>query len=222
VSTFLERWQGRVRSLATFGDSITEALHIPVPEHRWANRLAAMLGAVLRNHGISGTVLQSSPDASGKPRANNGRGRYKSDLLGPDRADVVAILYGTNDARYTAAPATLNHDGFVRDYRAVLGGLLSAGYSPDAIVVGSPAHLPDDGLAVGAADGFGGQSRKTYQRYTGTVAALAREHGVFYAAVNERMSGDGGDGLIFPDLVHPNPAGHAVIAAAFAGATQPE
>jgi hypothetical protein len=49
-------------------------------------------------------VLQASPDASGQPRPGNGRERYEADLLGGERADVIAILYGTNDARYTAGP----------------------------------------------------------------------------------------------------------------------
>jgi lysophospholipase L1-like esterase len=133
---------------------------------------------------------------------------------------VVAILYGTNDARYTAAPETFGHDGFVRDYRDLLAGLLGAGYAPDAIVIGSPSHLPDAGFAVGAEDGFAGQDRAAYQRYTGLVQSLAREFGCFYAPVNERLAAEGGDALILPDHVHPNEAGHARISEIFAAATQ--
>lgn len=221
MTTFLDRWRGRARSLATFGDSVTQALHITPPELRWSNRLAMMLGATLVNRGISGTVMQSSPDVSGSPRPNNGRSRYERDLLGADRADVIAILYGTNDARYTAAPATLNHDGFIRDYRTVLAGLFNAGYKPEAIVIGSPPQMPDAGFAVGAEDGFAGQSRAEFQRYVGTIKAIARDSGTFYAPLNERMSAEGGDDLILPDRVHPNIAGHAKIADIFAAATQP-
>lgn len=220
MMTFLERWRGRARSLAAFGDSITQALHILIPEQRWANRLAAMLGAVLYNKGLSGTVLQSSPAAGGAQRAGNGRSRYERDLLGTERADVIAILYGTNDARYTATPQTFHHDNFVRDYREVLNGLIGAGYAPEAIVIGSPSHLPDAGFAVGAEDGFAGQTRAAYQRYVGTIKSLAREAGTFYAPVNERMQAEGGDRLILPDHVHPNAAGHEKIAEVFAGATQ--
>ncbi len=164
--------------------------------------------------------MQASPAASGAPRENNGRGRYERDLLGAERGDVVAILYGTNDARYTAAPATFGADGFVRDYREVLGGLLRAGYPADAIVIGSVSHLPDAGFAVGAEDGFAGQNRAEYQRYTGLVQSLAREFGCFYAPVNERLAAEGGDALILPDHVHPNEAGHARISEIFAAATQ--
>ncbi len=219
MTTFLERWRGRAKLLATFGDSITEAAHIPNADDRWSNRLARALGARLDNRGRSGTVLQSSPDASGEPRADNGHGRYARELLGPDRADVIAILYGTNDARYTAAPATLNHDGFVRDYRDVLSGLFAAGYAPDAIVLGSPPHLPDAGFAIGAEDGFAGQSRVEFQRYVHTVELIARDAGTYYAPVNERMGMEGADALISPDHVHPNESGHMKIAEIFADAT---
>ena len=205
--------------LATFGDSITQALHIADPALRWADRLAGMLGARLVNKGLSGTVLQSSAAAGGTPRENNGHGRYRRDLLGEDRGDVIAILYGTNDARYTAAPETFGHDGFVRDYRDLLAGLLGAGYAPDAIVIGSPSHLPDAGFAVGAEDGFSGQNRAEYQRYAGTVKQLAREFSCFYAPVNEMLAA-GGDALILPDHVHPNAEGHARIAGIFASATR--
>ncbi len=220
MMTFLDRWCGKARSLAAFGDSITQALHIADPALRWPNRLAGLLGAVLHNRGLSGTVMQASPDASGRPRPDNGRARYGRDLLGGDKADLVAILYGTNDARYTAAPATFNHDGFARDYRHVLGALLASGYDAEAIVIGSPPHLPEAGFAVGAEDGFAGQSREAFQRYVATVESLAREHGVFYAPVDELMTREGGDALILGDHVHPNPAGHLRIAEIFAGATR--
>lgn len=217
MTSFLARWQGRAGTLAVFGDSITEGLTIPEPGARWADRLAARLGARLLNRGISGTVMQSSPAAGGAPRANNGHARFARDLLGAQRGDIVAILYGTNDARYVAAPATFGPEGFVRDYQAVLAGLAAAGYAPEAIVIGSPTHLPDAGLAVGA-DGFAGQSRAVYQSFTGLVQQIAGAFGCYYAPVNERMAAEGGDALILSDHVHPNAEGHARIATIFAQA----
>jgi lysophospholipase L1-like esterase len=219
VTSFFERWAGQARSLATFGDSITEGLTIPEMPARWANRLAARLGARLYNRGISGTVLQSSPAAGGAPRDHNGHGRFSRDLLGAERGELIAILYGTNDARYVGAPQSFGADGFVRDYRVVLSGLIEAGYPPEAIVIGSPSHLPDAGFAVGS-DGFAGQSRATYQSFVPLVRGLASEFGCFYAPVNERMAAEGGDALILPDNVHPNAAGHGQIAEIFASATR--
>ena len=52
MTTFVERWRGQAGALATFGDSVTQAVHIADPATRWANRLAAMLGAeTLYNRG---------------------------------------------------------------------------------------------------------------------------------------------------------------------------
>jgi lysophospholipase L1-like esterase len=217
MSSFAERIRG-ARSLATFGDSITEGMSATAPELRWANRLAAFAGiAVLHNRGIAGTVMQQSPMADGYPKPNSGRARFARDLLGPERADVVAILYGFNDARYIGAPGTFNHDNFVRDYREVLAGLFAAGYAPDAVCLGSPPHIPDAGFAVGT-PGFAGQRRECFQAYVETVKSIAREAGTFYAPVNERMRTEGGDALISEDHVHPNDQGHARIAEIFAAA----
>jgi len=206
-------------SLATFGDSITEGMSASAPEHRWANRLAATLGVRLHNKGIAGTTMQNSPIATGEPKPNNGRSRYERDLLGPDRADVIAILYGFNDARYIGAPETFNMDGFLRDYRDVLTGLLGAGYLPESLCLGSPPHIADAGFSVGS-EGFTGQTRAQFQTYVEAVKALAEEFGTFYAPVNERMQREGGDALLSDDYVHPNDEGHAKIAQIFASATR--
>lgn len=223
MTSFAERCRTRgVRSLATFGDSVTAALHIEPAKARWSNLLADAIGAAtLYNKGISGTVLQQSVAADGAPHPDNGRSRYERDLLGAERGDAIAILYGTNDARYTGAPETFCHDNFVRDFREVLAGLFAAGYAADAIVIGSPPHLPDAGFAVGD-NGFAGQTRDNFQRYVATVRDITREAGTFYAPVNERMSAEGGDSLVLDDHVHPNAAGHRKIAEIFAGATKPE
>jgi lysophospholipase L1-like esterase len=206
-------------SLAAFGDSITEGMSATVPERGWANRLAGTMGIRLHNKGIAGTTMQDSPIATGEPKPGNGRSRYERDLLGAERADVIAILYGFNDARYIGAPETFNLNGFIRDYRDVLTGLLAGGYAPNDLCLGSPPHIPDTGFGVGT-EGFTGQSPREFQVYVEAVRALAEEFGTFYAPVNERMTLEGGDALISEDFVHPNDAGHAKIAEIFAAATR--
>lgn len=210
----------RVRSLSVFGDSITAGTAASAPHLRWANRLAAAIGAELRSKAISGTVMQASADASGRPRDGNGVSRYRSDLLGSDRSDAIAILYGYNDARYTAAPGTFGLSGFVRDTSVVIEGLLSAEYGPQVLCLGSPPAIPDAGFTVGSA-GFTGQTRDVFETFVAAVRHLAAEYGTFYAPVYERMRRRGEDALTAPDGTHPNDEGHAVIAAAFAEATPP-
>lgn len=204
------------KTLTAFGDSITAGASVE-PDVRWANRLSDALGLHLHNKGISGTVLQNSADADNRPRANNGFSRFRQDLLGPERSDLVVILYGTNDARHTGAPASLNLAGFRRDYWAMLSTLIAVGYSPDSICIGSPAWFPEAGFAVGDPE-FTGQSREGFEAFVAAVHELARETGVFYAPVYDSMKAERGDSLVLADLIHPNPAGHAVIADAFANA----
>jgi lysophospholipase L1-like esterase len=212
--TFLDYARTKT-SLSAFGDSTTAGASVS-ENVRWANVLAAQANVVLRNKGISGTVMQGSPDVSGKPRADNGIGRYRRDLLGADRSDLIAILYGCNDARYVGAPDTLNRAGLERDYAAVLEGLLTAGFAPEDICIGSPVHVTDDGFGIGGEE-FSGQSRAEYDRHVACIRAIAARFGTFYAPVNE-VTAAHGEELILPDKIHPNDKGHAVIAAAFASA----
>lgn len=205
------------RSLTTFGDSITFGMSATTPERTWPILLAGEMGVTLINKGIPGTVLQSSPAMTGEPRPDNGWSRHRADLLGPDRADCIAILYGFNDARYVGAPETFNIEGFIRDYRDVVGNLVTSGYRREAICLGSPPHIPDDGFAVGS-EGFTGQTREGFQSHVEAVREIARQYGTYYAPVNERMGAEGGDALVSEDRVHPNDAGHAKIAQIFAEA----
>jgi lysophospholipase L1-like esterase len=220
VTHFGEHCRARgVRSIATFGDSITAGESASTPEHRWANLLASAIGApLLRNRGIGGTVMQNSALATGVPKPGNGRSRFEADLLGEEKADALAILYGFNDARQVGSIA-FTHDNFAHDYREVLAGLFAGGFAPSDICIGSPPHIPEAGFAVGS-DGFAGQTRERFQAYVGLVKSIARDAGTFYAPVNERMATEGGDALISPDHVHPNDAGHLKIAEIFADATQ--
>jgi lysophospholipase L1-like esterase len=213
---FAESLRNRnAQSLTVFGDSITVGLNASAPERSWPTLLAGSVGiTVLRNKAISGTVLQQSVLADGKPRPGHGRGRYEADVLGADRSDAIAILYGYNDARYIAAPTTVNPDSFRRDYAAMLEGLLTAGYSAAMIAIGSPPYIATQGFAVGS-EGFTGQTRGGFERYVETVRDLVTHFSVFYAPVYEMMAEFGDGALASSDITHPNDAGHQVIAKAF-------
>jgi len=202
-------------SLAAFGDSITVGVGVSDPAAAWPWRLAAAAGVpVLRNKGKSGSVLQGSPLAGGRARPGNGVGRYRRDLLGSDRCEAIAILYGYNDARYTAAPETFGLDGFVRDYRRVVAGLLDAGIDPSLLCLGSPPWPTAAGLGRGS-PGFTGQTRAGFEAFVAAVRDLAAEFGLAYAPVYEAMQATGGGALASADIVHPGDPGHAVIAGAF-------
>lgn len=207
-----------VQSLAVFGDSITVGLNASAPANAWPARLAATANiAVLRNRAMSGTILQGGMMANGVPRPDNGIGRYRDALLGPDRAEALAVLYGYNDARYTGAPASLNVEAFRRDYALMLGGLLDSGIERSLIAIGSPPFPSERGWAIGSA-GFTGQTRAGFALYVEASRALAAEFSVYYAPVYEVMSRYPDGALSSDDITHPNDAGHRVIAEAFIAA----
>lgn len=198
--------------LVAFGDSLTAGVAATATIFQWASIYAATLGVPLLNKGVSGSILQNSPDASGQPRLNNGRDRYEADLLGSNLSTRYAILYGLNDSRYTAAPASINVSNFTTDLTAIIDGLLESGVPPTAIAIGYP-WIPDAGFSVGST-GFTGSNRTTADAYAAAVYGVAYAKGLRYARVYETMGASDMD----PDNIHPNNAGHATIAAAFASA----
>jgi len=199
------------RSLVVFGDSIAVGAGAMALERSWAERVAAELAiSELRNAGLSGTTLQNSPMADGQPRPGNGFSRYRVDLI-EARADAIVILYGYNDARYTAAPDAFNVEAFSRQYHEMVAALLEAGYVPGDICIGSPPFIPTVGLNHGS-PGFTGQSRAGFEDYGHAVEALAREFRCYYAPVYERMASHSDGALASPDITHPNDLGHEVIA----------
>jgi len=200
----------RVSTLVTFGDSITSGVAATLVANRWANRLAADLGATLTNAGIGGTVLQNSFDVNGSPRSSNGRNRYVSALLGANKRDLVVIAYGLNDARYTAAPSTFNVVEYQNDYREIMFGLIAGGYSRDRIVIVSPHYITDVGLTTGSA-GFTGQTRIGYESFVTATRNVAREFGCYYADTYSAMRDGGGENLIDTDGIHPLDTGHLLI-----------
>jgi lysophospholipase L1-like esterase len=209
-------------SIVGFGDSIAMGSAASIAANRWLNRVAAALGAgTPLNKAISGTVLQNSNDAGGSPRPDNGRDRYAADLLGANKREGVFVAYGFNDARYMAAPATLNLANYQNDLCEVLGGLAAGGYPRDRIVMVAPYWISDTGLTTGSS-GFSGQNRAGFEAHVAAAQAVARGYGTWWADAYGWMRDHGAATLISGDHIHPNDAGHAAIAEAVLTATRQE
>ncbi|MFN7224037.1 MAG: GDSL-type esterase/lipase family protein [Paracoccaceae bacterium] len=204
-----------VESVVGFGSSTMEGDGATATATRALNLIGGTLGvATIRNQGVAGSVLQNSPDASGNPRVNNGRDRFAMAMLGANKSARACLLYGANDLRYTAAPATFNVVQFKADLQEVMTGLLTDGYMRDEIVIGSPNWYPDATYAVGSA-GFTGSNRTIHEAHVAACADVAAEFGVAYADVYGKMRDLGGVDLMSEDGLHCNDAGHQVIAHAF-------
>ncbi|TDW33528.1 hypothetical protein EV128_105262 [Rhizobium azibense] len=75
------------------GDSITAGLKASQPHLAWPPLFAAEVdGLPIQNHAVPGTVLQGSRLADGKPRPDNGLGRFKRALLNEPHRDAILIL----------------------------------------------------------------------------------------------------------------------------------
>lgn len=200
-------------SIVGIGDSIIAGSGASDSAHQWITIVGASLSAAVLNQGIGGTVLQNSNDSGGAPRANNGRDRFVADLLGASKREGCIIAYGFNDARYTAAPATFNVTNYGNDFREILDGLLIGGYEPSDIIIVAPYYITDTGLNTGSA-GFTGQTRSGFEAFVDEAAACADDYGCYYVDMYDVMLNGGAASLISGDDIHPNDAGHAVIAAA--------
>lgn len=207
----------RISGIRVFGDSIAAGFNASQPRLAWPALFAAAVdGVPIRNRAIPGTVLQGAHLADGKARPDNGIGRFEYTLLDARHRDAILILYGYNDARYTAAPDTMNVQNFTRDYAWILENLIRAGHG-DRLAIGSPPYIPDAGFAVGSA-GFTGQTRMGFESYVEAVIVLARRFSLFYAPVYETMEAHGDGTLASVDLIHPSDAGHRAIFDAFISA----
>lgn len=203
--------------MAVFGDSLTTGAGATTTANRWANRVSTATTFTLLNAGISGTVLQNSPDANGSPRANNGRDRFQTAILGSNQSEHNYILYGLNDLRYTGATASVNVSNYTNDYKEIINGLLLAGCDRTKIRVGLP-WIPDAGYNQGST-GFTGSTRVIHESYLQAVKDVASEYGLLYAPVYENMlSASASQSIMDTDNVHPNNTGHSIIAVAFQNA----
>lgn len=196
-------------SIATFGDSITQGTGASVAANRWANLVATSRNALLSNQGISGTVTQNTNlTTTGLPQTNNGRDRYISALLGANSVDEVYLLYGVNDSYLKAVnQPSLNVTEFSNDYQEIISGLLAAGIPATKITIGTPPYY----TIV--------SNQASQEEHATAVRALAVANGIKFADVRQAMIDSGWGSLNSGDNLHPNDAGHAVIANSMLSAT---
>jgi lysophospholipase L1-like esterase len=208
-----------VATINAFGDSFTDGSGASDSAHMWRNIFGTALGATVTNSAAGGTVLQNSIFSGGNPQTGNGRDRYVSAMLGANLKEMATILYGFNDARYTSAPSTITAANYQNDLREIINGLVAGGYARNRIVLGGLPWITDTGLNTGTG-GFSGQTRAGFEAFQTAAQAVAVETGVYWVDMYNYMRLNGGDSLIGVDDIHPNDAGHAVIAQGFLSARQ--
>lgn len=214
VGTPAAPWFPTVASLTGFGSSSIEGVGADTTAQRMLNLLQTVSGAAtLRNKGVGGTVLQGSNDAGGSPRANNGLSRYQADLLGSNLSEAYVMTW-PNDLRYIGAPSTFNVEGYTRDFKRILNGMLYAGVDPTMIFLGTPTWYDASHYAIGSS-GFSGSTDAINQEYGEATRQLAIEFGTRFVDLYTAIKDGGGLSLFVSGDVHWNNTGHATAAAAF-------
>lgn len=181
--------------VACIGDSITEGATLANPtQESYPPRLQRLLGTnvVVRNYGVSGRTLLKKGDF---PYWKEGA-YTQSRNWGPD---VVIIKLGTNDSKpYNWKYGT----NYVSDFEAFIDSYATLPSQP-RIVLCTPAPVYRNGA-------FDIQPGTVATNIAPAVRDLAARLGLEVIDYHTRLAGHG---EWFPDTVHPNTRGMAVMAA---------
>jgi lysophospholipase L1-like esterase len=193
--------------LACVGDSITAGYALADPAHdAYPVQLARLLGAEfeVRNFGVSGATLM---DAGDYPY----RGRPAHDAALAWKPDMVVIALGTNDTKVDNIPA--HPDDFVPSYRGLIARFRVANPAVRILLCLPPPAFP---VAMGITEHVLGAEILPRIRQVATEEQLPLID--LHAPLADASA-------LFPDRIHPNPAGAARIAQLVYGelmlATQP-
>ena len=195
------------------GDSYTAGVELPADDiaDRWASRLSAHQGWVERNEGCAGAGYTHPGQICMTTY------RERIDALADANPDVIVVSGAVNDLGATlgeieaAAQAT-----FVTLQRTfpnariyAIGGVYADGGGVGGV---GRAGGVGDGVSTSArlADGATGADGPTLQEIDTIIAAQARAAGATFVDIGAPLQ-DRPD-LMTADGLHPNSAGHAVIA----------
>lgn len=193
--------------VACVGDSITYGYGIKDRAHNsYPSQLAKMLGDgwEVRNFGVNGaTLLKRGDRPYFKQKAHEEALDFKP--------DIVVIMLGTNDSKHRG-PGSLEADHAVNNWQ------YKADYVPDYETLISEFRKANPRVKVFVClptpcfPGRWGINNKTiHDEIIPRVRKVARR---MHAKIIDLYSALSGKGNLFPDTVHPNPAGARLMAAA--------
>lgn len=203
------------------GDSITEGIGVSTPENIYWNRLSRDCNlAVARGYGIGGTRIA-------KQRTPSEKARWDLDFCSrlpemDDDADVVVIFGGTNDFGHGDAPLGSMHDRLPTTFYGACHTLFEGAinkYPNATIVIMTPLHRHNEDCVCGSGD------KQVNLAPLSAYVQIIREVAEYYSLpVLDLWSVSGIQPRVeiikktyCPDGLHPNDAGHALIAARLKG-----
>ena len=196
------------------GDSITQGVGASCEQNKYVEVFARLTGAKVRNYGISGTRIarQHGVNPYGECYC------YRIDTMDAD-ADVVVVFGGTNDYGHGDAPIGTPDDKTPDTFYGACNYLaceLMKKYPTATIVFLTPLHrVNEDFSASQRPDGpvlkeFVDIIREVAEKYSIPVLDLWKMAGIQPNIEISKIT-------YMPDGLHPNDAGHALLANRLAG-----
>lgn len=192
------------------GDSITEGVGASEPTKSYVSQVAKLTGADCRNYGIGGTRIARQQNPSEEARHDRDF-CMRVDEMDED-ADVVVVFGGTNDFGHGDAPFGEFSDRTVNTYYGALHTLFTSlieKYTTSKIVVLTPLHRltenepnPATGLVL---KNYVEALREVAEYYSLPLLDLYKESGIQPNVPIIKFT-------FMPDGLHPNDAGHKILA----------
>ena len=203
------------KKILFLGDSITEGFGPQDIENVYWKRLERSCGCVSVGFGISGTRIARQQKPSPDPREDQ---YFRSRVAAMDEnADVVVVFGGTNDYGHGDAPLGGPEDRTENTFWGachVLFARLQERFPNATIVVLTPLHRTNEENERG--DSSKPVPSGTLETYVEILRAVAKRFDLPMLDLFEKSAADtripGVVEKYIPDGLHPNDAGHVVLA----------
>ncbi len=197
------------------GDSITEGHGTTSPGLRFTDLLGKQYGILPRNYGIGGTRYAHQLSTSENPMCDRDFCQRYTDM--EPQADAIVVFGGTNDYGHGDAPfgtpADNDSSSFCGACNQLFSGLKDL-YPTAKILVIPPLHRCNENNPKG--DGSAKAPRQPLEEYVRAIIASAHAHGLHILDLFSDNTLDPNDPAIkeafVPDGLHPNDAGHQILA----------
>ncbi len=202
------------KTILFLGDSITEAHGITSQEKRFTNLISEKTGAICRNYGIGGTRIARQKTPSEIERHDLDFCMRVAEMQ--PQADIVVVFGGTNDFGHGDAPignfSDRTPDTFYGALHTLYTSLIEK-YPQSVIVLLTPLHRLNENNPKGDRKPEPVATLKEYvqiirevaEYYSLPICDLFANSGIQPAisVMKERY---------MPDGLHPNDAGHEILA----------
>jgi lysophospholipase L1-like esterase len=196
----------RGKKINFLGDSITQGVGVSSVDNCFVSLIAERYSSECRNYGIGGTRIARQKTPSSTPSFDLDF-CMRADGMADD-ADIVFVFGGTNDFDHGDAPIGTMLDRTPDTFYGALHTLytkLTEKYSGKTVVVATPLHRLVERNSSGTLSQYVSIIKEVAEYYAFPVLDLYATSGIqpVIAITREKY---------VPDGLHPNDAGHLILA----------